>query len=88
MANNITAFGDKIVAKKIETKDRTDSGFYLPDSASKDDVKFAEVIAIGKDVKEVKIGDKIFYSNYSSPVKIDGNQYVYMKEEEVFFKLG
>lgn len=87
MANKISAFGDKIVAKKIESSTKTTSGFYLPDSA-KEDVKVAEVVAVGKDVKEVKTGDQVFYSNYSSPVKIDGAEYVYMKEEDVYFKVA
>lgn len=87
MAKKISAFGDKIVAKKIESSTKTASGFYLPESA-KEDVKMAEVVAIGKDVKEVKVGDQIFYSNYSSPVKIDGSEYVYMKEEDVYFKVA
>ena len=86
MAKAITAFGDKIVAKKLEADSKTTSGFYLPEAA-KEDVKFAEVVAVGKNVKEVKKGDKVFYSNYSSPVKIDGTEYVYMKEEEVYFKV-
>jgi len=87
MANNITAFGDKIVAKKIEASTKTNSGFYLPEGA-KEDVKMAEVVAVGKEVKEVKKGDKIFYSNYSSPVKINDVEYVYMKEDDVYFKVG
>ncbi|HSX45253.1 MAG TPA: co-chaperone GroES [Candidatus Saccharimonadales bacterium] len=86
MAKKISAFGDKIVAKKIESTAKTASGFYLPESA-KEDVKMAEVVAVGKDVKEVKVRDQIFYSNYSSPVKIDNAEYVYMKEEEVYFKV-
>lgn len=87
MANKIIALADKIVAKKLEATTKTSSGFYLPESA-KEDVKVAEVVAVGKDVKEVKVGDKVFYSNYSSPVKLDGTEYVYMKEEDVYFKLG
>lgn len=87
MAKAITAFGDKIVAKKLEADNKTTSGFYLPEAA-KEDVKFAEVVAVGKDVKEVKKGDKVFYSNYSSPVKIDNIEYVYMKEEDVYFKVN
>ena len=86
MANKITAYGDKIVAKKVEASTKTNSGFYLPDSA-KEDVKMAEVVAVGKDVKEIKKGDRIFYSSYGSPVKIDGSEYVYMKEDEVYFKI-
>jgi chaperonin GroES len=87
MAESITAFGDKIVAKKVEVSNKTNTGFYLPNSA-KEEVKVAEVVAVGKQVKEVKKGDKVFYSNYTSPVKIDGIEYVYMKEEDVYFKLG
>jgi len=87
MADTITALGDKIVAKKIEASTKTSTGFYLPEAA-KEEVKVAEVVAVGKDVREVKKGDKIFYSNYSSPVKIDNVEYVYMKEEDVYFKLG
>ena len=87
MANKITAYGDKIVAKKIEEKNQTDSGFYLPDGA-KEDAKVADVVAVGKLVKEVKKGDKVVYSNYNSPVKIGANEYVYMKEEDVYFKVG
>lgn len=86
MASKITAYGDKIVAKKIEATQKTASGFLLPESA-KEDVKVAEVVAVGKDVREVKKGDRVFYSNYSSPVKIDGTEYVYMKEEDVYFKV-
>lgn len=87
MASKITAFGDKIVAKKIEAATKTASGFILPESA-KEDVKVAEVVSVGKNVQEVKPGDKVFYSNYSSPVKIEGVEYVYMKEEDVYFKLS
>ena len=86
MANTITAYGDKIVAKKIEANSKTSSGFYLPNSA-KEHVKMAEVVAVGKDVKEVKKGDKIFYSSYSSPVKINNLEFVYMKEDDVYFKV-
>ena len=87
MASKITAFGNKIVAKKVEIDSKTASGFLLPDSA-KEEVKVAEVVAIGKAVQEVKVGDKVFYANYSSPVKIDGTEYVYMEEKEVYFKVG
>ncbi|OGL30057.1 hypothetical protein A3D14_00290 [Candidatus Saccharibacteria bacterium RIFCSPHIGHO2_02_FULL_47_12] len=87
MASKITAYGDKIVAKKIELDTKTASGFLLPDSA-KEEAKVAEVVAVGPEVKEVKKGDKVFYTNYSSPVKVDGTEYVYMKEEDVYFKVG
>ena len=87
MADKITAYGDKIVAKKIEQASQTASGFYLPDGA-KEEAKVAEVVAVGKDVKEVKKGDRVVYSNYNAPVKIGKDEYLYMKEEEVYFKVS
>lgn len=87
MADKITAYGDKIVALKIENDSKTASGFYLPDGA-KEDAKVAKVVAVGKDVKEVKKGDMVVYSNYNSPVKVGKDEYLYMKEEDVYFKVG
>lgn len=87
MAQKITAYGDKIVAKKVEVETKSASGIILPDSA-KEEAKVAEVVAVGKDVKEVKKGDQVVYSNYNNPVKIDDNEYVYMEEKDVFFKVG
>ena len=86
MATKITAFGDKIVAKKIEKEAKSSSGIILPDSA-KEEATVAEVVAVGKSVKEVKKGDKVVYSNYNNPVKIDDNEYVYMEEKDVYFKV-
>lgn len=86
MATKITAFGDKIVAKKIEKEAKSSSGIILPESA-KEEATVAEVVAVGKSVKEVKKGDKVVYSNYNNPVKIDDNEYVYMEEKDVYFKV-
>lgn len=83
----ITAYGDKIVAKKVEKEAKSAAGIILPDSA-KEEAKVAEVVAVGKEVKEVKKGDKVVYSNYNSPVEIDGTEYVYMEEKDVYFKVG
>jgi len=85
--SKITAYGDKIVAKKIEVESKSSSGIILPDSA-KEDAKLAEIVAVGKEVKEVKKGDKVVYSNYNTPVEIDGTEYVYMEEKDVYFKVN
>lgn len=79
----ISPLGERIVAKSIEAESKTASGLYLPDSA-KEKSKVAEVLVIGDKVKSVKAGDKIIFKEYSSDeVKIDGTEYLIIKEEDV-----
>ncbi len=54
---------DRVVAKPLEAQDKTSSGFYVPDSA-KEKPQMGEVIAVGKEVKEVKVGDQVVYKQY------------------------
>lgn len=83
MAVPISPLGDNIVAKTVEAATKTASGLYIPDSAS-EKPKVAEVVAVGKLVKEVKVGDKIIYESYSNTdVKVDGQEYTIVKEEKV-----
>ena len=74
---------DRLVAKPLEAQAKTSSGFYVPDSA-KEKPQMGEVTAVGKEVKEIKIGDKIVYSQYKpDQVKVDGDDLLIMKEEDV-----
>lgn len=71
----ITPLGHRVVAKQVEKTTKTQSGFYLPDDA-KETPDIAEVVAVGPKVKDVKVGDKVVYKTYSSPVKVDGQEYL------------
>ncbi len=73
MAAKLTPLGNRVIAKQVESSDKTASGFYLPQEA-KDKPEIAEVIAVGPNVKDIKKGDKIVYKTYSSPVKVDGDE--------------
>jgi chaperonin GroES len=74
---------DRIVAKPLEAEAKTSSGFYVPDGA-KEKPQMAQVVAIGKDVGEIKVGDTIVYSQYKpDTVKADGAELLIMKEEDV-----
>ncbi|HEX7259965.1 MAG TPA: co-chaperone GroES [Candidatus Saccharimonadia bacterium] len=74
---------DRVVAKPLEAQDKTSSGFYVPDSA-KEKPQMAEVVAVGKEVKEVKVKDHIVYEQYKSEtIKIDGVEMLIVKEEHV-----
>jgi chaperonin GroES len=74
---------DRLVAKPLEAQDKTSTGFYVPDSA-KEKPQMGEVVAVGKEVKEVKVGDHIVYSQYKpDQVKVDGDELMILKEEDV-----
>lgn len=83
--------GDKIVIKKVEAEETTKSGIVLPGTA-KEKPQMAEVIAVGpggvidgKEIKmEVKVGDKVIFSKYSgNDVKLDGQEYTILKQEDI-----
>jgi chaperonin GroES len=74
---------DRIVAKPVEAETKTPGGILLPDQA-KEKTTVAEVLAVGKDVKEVKVGDKIVHTEYGPNRFKDGShELVIVKEEDV-----
>lgn len=74
---------DRIVAKSVEPETKTASGILLPDQA-KEKTQVAEVLAVGKDVKEVKVGDHIVHSEYGpNRIKQGADELLIVKEEDV-----
>ncbi len=74
---------DRIVAKSLEAEAKSPAGLYIPETA-KEKPQVGEVLAIGKEVKEVKVGDRILYTKYGpNEVKIDGEELLLLKEEDV-----
>jgi chaperonin GroES len=74
---------DWVVATAEEAVTKTASGIYLPDKAA-EKPKVAKVVSVGKDVKDIKVGDKIVYKDYSTKeVKIDNKEYILVKSEDV-----
>ncbi len=84
---------DRIVVKRIENEaEKTHGGLFIPDSA-KEKPQEGEVVAVGKGKRlddgkivplDVKAGDRILFGKYSgSEVKIDGTEYIIMREDEV-----
>jgi chaperonin GroES len=83
MSGAIQPLSDYIVAQGEEPVTKTSSGLYLPEKAA-EKPKVAKVLAIGKDVKQVKVGDRIVYKSYSTTeVKMDADEYILVKEEDV-----
>src|SRR6202140_4993743 len=83
---------DRIVVKRIEEKENMQGGLYIPDSA-KEKPQEGEVIAVGQGKRlengktvalDVKAGDRILFGKYSgSEIRLDGNEYLIMREDEV-----
>lgn len=83
MAVPIQPLGDNVVAVSEEATNKTASGLYLPESA-KEKPQTAKIQAVGKEVKELKVGDKIIYKSYSTTdVKVGNTDYIIVKEEDV-----
>jgi len=83
MTTPIKPLADRVVAVREVAATKTASGIYLPDNA-KEKPAFAKVVAIGPDVKGIKVGDRIVYKDYPiTEIKIDGTEYLIVKEEDV-----
>lgn len=83
MSVPIKPLGDRVVAVKEEAQTKTASGLYLPDNA-KEKAVAAVVQAVGPEVKNLKKGDKIVYKEYATTeLKINGTEYLLVKEEDV-----
>jgi chaperonin GroES len=84
MSGSIKPIGDFVVVQQEAAEAKTASGLYLP-SAAQEKPKVAKVVAVGKDVKEVKVGDRVIYGGYSNTdIKHDGQNYILIKEENIY----
>jgi chaperonin GroES len=83
---------DRILVKRREEEQKTAGGILIPDNA-KEKPQQGDVIAVGPgarlengDVRAmaVKAGDRILFGKYAgSEVKVDGDEYIIMREEDV-----
>ena len=80
---NLQPLADRIVMEQLEAEETTASGIVLPGSAQ-EKPKMAKVIAVGKDVKEVKVGDQVIYKSYGpDEIKVGAQEYLIGKEEDL-----
>ncbi len=77
---------DRIVAKIEKPAEKTAAGILLGEAKEKP--AYAVVEAVGPEVSSVKKGDKIVYKEYSTTeIKVDGTEYIIVKEEDVLATL-
>ena len=83
---------DRVIVKRLEEERTSPGGILIPDTAAEKPVQ-GKIMAVGKgkiledgNVRplDVKVGDKILFGKYSgTEVKIDGDELVVMREEDV-----
>jgi chaperonin GroES len=83
---------DRVVVRRIESDERTAGGIIIPDTA-KEKPQEGEIVAVGPGARDesgklfpldVKAGDRILFGKWSgTEVKIDGQDYLIMKESDV-----
>jgi chaperonin GroES len=83
MSSAIKPLADYVVAQAEEAETKTASGLYIPESAQ-EKPKTVTVVAVGKDVKLVKVGDRIIHKSFTTTeVKVGNDEYILVKEEDV-----
>lgn len=83
MSVPIQPLADYVVTQTEEAATKTASGLYLPGGAQ-EKPKVVKVVATGKGVQAVKVGDRVIYKGYSeTPIKVDGTEYILVKEEDI-----
>ncbi len=88
---------DRLLVRRIEEAETVKGGIIIPDTA-KEKPQEGEVIAVGKGKTldsgtkvelDVKPGDKILFGKYSgTDIKIDGEEYMILREDEVLAIMG
>ena len=89
---NVRPLGEKVLIKRVEAEGKTAGGIVLPDTA-KEKPKEGKVIAIGdgrilksgeRAKVQVKKGDRVLFSSYGgTEVRIDGEEYLLMSEDDI-----
>ena len=88
----VTPLHDRILVKRLSEDEKTKGGIFIPDTAKEKPAQ-GEVISAGSGRRteegkvlalEVKKGDKILFGKYSgTEIKIDGDDFLIMREDDV-----
>ena len=97
MSVTIKPLEDRILVKTLEAEQTTASGLVIPDTAKEKPMQ-GEIIAVGPGARDesgkvvaldVKKGDRILFGKWSgTEVKIDGTEYLIMKESDIMGIVG
>ncbi len=80
---NFKPLGDRLLVKSVEESNTTASGIIIPDNA-KEKPNQAEVVAVGNDVEDVKVGDTVVFGKYSgTELSLEGTAYIVLDLSDV-----
>ena len=89
---NIRPLHDRLIVKRFDEEEKTKGGIIIPDNA-KEKPQQGEVVAVGNGKVfddgrrvplEIKKGDRVLFGKYSgTEIKVDGSEYLMMKEEDI-----
>ncbi len=89
---NVKPLGDRVLVQPIEQEEVKKGGIIIPDTA-KEKPQEGKVIAVGPGKRDesgklipmdVKKGDRVLYSKYGgTEIKIDGKEYLIMREDDI-----
>ncbi len=88
MGLNVRPLADRVLIEPAAAEEKTIGGIIIPDTA-KEKPKRGTVVAAGNGKPEepltVKVGDTVLYGQYSgTEIKIEGNDYLIMRESDIF----
>ena len=88
----VKPLGDKLLVKRLEAEEKTTGGIILPDAA-KEKPKEGKVVAVGDGRQlddgtrasfQVSVGDRVIFSSYAgTEIKVDGEEYLVMGEDDI-----
>ncbi len=88
---------DRVLVKRIEEEEKTSGGIIIPDTA-KEKPQEGTIVAVGKGKildngtkveLDVKVGDRILFQKYAATdIKIEGEEYLIMREDEILGVIG
>ena len=88
----IRPLNDRILVKRLEEETKSKGGIIIPDSAKEKPAE-GEIVAVGpgrtndkgdRIAMQVKVGDRVLFSKYGgSDVKLDGQDYLIMREDDI-----
>jgi chaperonin GroES len=88
---------DRVLIKRLDEQEQVRGGIIIPDTA-KEKPQEAEVVAVGpgkidddgkRQPLDVKVGDRVLVGKYSgSDIKIEGDEYVIVREDEILAVVG
>ena len=88
---------DRVIVKPAPAEEKTKGGLFIPDTG-KEKPQYGEVVAVGPGktadngqilAMQVAVGQKVLYGKYSgTEVSIDGDDFLIMRESDIFAILG